>query len=73
MKAVTITTANQDMLASRYLIESWDKDERLPIGYILIADFGNEHDFDVIMEEKFNNKFTPTGEIENGFVSIVRK
>jgi len=71
MKAIVITTGNRDMLIGRYNIDN--KDEQLPLGYILIADFGNDDTFEVVTPALFTQTFTKVTDIENGFFSISRK
>lgn len=70
MKAITITAANQDMLVSRFGLEQLDRHRQLPIGYILVTDFGNDENFDVISPALFAKLFKKTGDIKNGFISI---
>jgi hypothetical protein len=70
MKAITITRANQDMLVSRFNLEPIDKNRQLPVGYILVTEFGNDETFDVITPSLFAKIFKKTGDIEHGFISI---
>ena len=71
MKAIYLTSANVGAVAARYLIKEEEYQERLPLGYYVIADFGNEDYFDVVTEAKFNIFFTKTGDIDNGWISVV--
>lgn len=70
MKAIFITKTNRDFLASRYRVNEEDLDLRLPLGYYLVADFGNEDNYDLLSESIFNSMFIKTGEIDNGWSSI---
>jgi hypothetical protein len=70
MKAIKITTTNIDMLASRYTIDKLDYEDRLPIGYILVTDFGNDDTFDVLTQENFDVAFTMGLELANGFFEV---
>jgi len=72
-KAILITTSNQDKLASRYNLEKWEYDERLPLGFYLVTDFGNEDIFDVVNPTLFNETFVVGTALENGFVDVGRK
>jgi hypothetical protein len=72
MKAIKITAANQEMLMARYQSED---PEMFPIGYVLITHFGDNGDCmhdGVITQELFDQTFETTGNLENGFVAIVR-
>lgn len=70
MKAITITAANQDMLVSRFGVNSIEKNALVPIGYILVTDFGNDETFDVITPSLFAKVFVKVGDIDNGFIAI---
>jgi hypothetical protein len=74
MKAVLITTSNQKSLAARYFIDPIDFDDRMPVGYYLVCDFGVEEHYELLTEAELNAKFDKTGEIlKNDFFEIVRK
>lgn len=74
VKAIEITEKNIDFLASRFGIPNLDKEDRLPIGYILVTDFGNDETFDVITKQRFGTYFNLTNEqLDNGFVGAVLK
>ncbi len=73
MKAIKITTQNQQMLASRHAIDTDDIDTQLPIWFWYITDFGNEETFEVVTEELFTATFNNEYRIKNGFVAIARK
>lgn len=70
MKAIRITKSTVDMLASRYNIESDELDERMPVGYILVTDFGNDDNYDLLTPEVFATKFSWGMGIANGFTEI---
>lgn len=73
MKAILITTENVNMLASRYNIETEDKEDLLPLEYILMTDFGNDDWYDVLSPPVFDANFQWGDRIENGFNIITRK
>jgi len=72
MKAIYITPANVDMLASRFAVEKEDVEEVLPDGYYLITDFGNDEKFDTLTPGLFDATFRKVADIQNGFISIER-
>ena len=72
IKAILITVENQSSLASNYSTVE-EVEEQLPVGYYLVADFGNEDTFDVVSADEFANLFTVTGPINNGYVDVVFK
>lgn len=71
-KSILITKTTQKMLASRHMIDEWDIDAVLPIGYYYVVDFGNEGDlpFETVTPEVYAEKFIVGEEIENGFVEV---
>ena len=74
MKAVLITKTNVDFLASRFSIEDIDIPDRLPIDFILVTDFGNDENFDVLTKTKFNIQFDATGvKLDNDFFEVEKK
>lgn len=70
MKAIKITTANRQMLASRYDVDVEDFDSVLPIDYYFITDFGNEETFEVITPALFNAAFIVVSNLLNGFQEV---
>lgn len=72
MKAILITKANQAMLASRYNMEEFDISARLPVGYYLVTDFGNEETFETLTPELFAQTYVKIEDIKNEFISIAR-
>jgi hypothetical protein len=70
MKAIKITVENQERLASKYQVEPDDIPDVLPKGMWLVADFGNEENFDVLSDMNYENTFTELGPIENDFIAI---
>ena len=73
MKAIKITTKNRDILASRYTIEKEEYEDRLPLDFYVVTDFGNEETFDVITQEALDRVFNVGVTLENGWLEIVRK
>lgn len=73
-KGITITERNRPMLASRFVVDKLDWPDMLPLGYILVTDFGNDEKFDTLTETNFDKFFIKTNEkIQNGFFSIMPK
>lgn len=71
MKAVLITKDNQESLSSRYLVN--DVEDEMPIGYVLIVDFGVEDHFDLVTVRFFNRHFKFVGRpLKNDFSEIVQ-
>ena len=69
MKAVLITKSNQASLGSRFMVD--DVLEEIPIGYVLVTDFGNDEKFDLLTVENLNAKFVATGvTLDNGFYEV---
>ena len=72
MKAVVITINNQQELMARY--GSSDLEE-FPIGYVLVAEFGDNGDprlIGVLSEANFIAKYTTGEALKNGFYSVTR-
>lgn len=73
MKAVRITKENVDFLATRFGVETEDKEDLLPVGYVLVTDFGNDEKFDVLTVDIFNHNFNETGvTLDNDFFEVER-
>jgi hypothetical protein len=70
MKGILITTANIDTLVSRYNIETEDKEDLLPLEYILVTDFGNDDWYDVVSPPIFDANFEWGDPIDNGFMIV---
>ena len=70
-KGIKITKENQKSLMSKFSKD--DAEELFPIGYWLIADFGDDETFDTLTEDTFNELFVIAGEILNGFSAIQRR
>lgn len=70
MKAIKISSSNIDMLAARYGVETDDRSTRLPKGFYLVTDFGNEDTYDIVSEAVITAQFTVGQELNNGFVEI---
>lgn len=73
MKGILITKDNIDMLAGRYNIEAEDKEDLLPLEYILVTDFGNDDWYDVLSPPVFDASFEWGDPIGNGFKIVTRK
>lgn len=75
MKGITITTANRKMLATRWNISQVDLDTELPLGHILVVDFGNEGEipYETVTQALFDETFNRLYDIENGWYAIERK
>lgn len=75
MKACLIIDSNIDMLASRYQIESEDREDRLPLGYWLVASFGDEglEPFEVVHPDALIDRYTLGEQLQNGFVELISK
>lgn len=73
MKGILITKDNVDMLVGRYAIEAEDKEDLLPIGYILVTDFGNDDWYDVLSEGVFEANYEWGDAIGNEFKVVTRK
>lgn len=73
MKAIIITTENRNMLGVRYEVEPEDYDDVLPIGYILVAEYGDHMPFETVTQEVFDQKFINLNvPLLNGFFSVMR-
>lgn len=73
MKGILITATNIDMLVSRYNIEAEDKEDLLPLEYILVTDFGNDDWYDVVSPPVFDANYVWGDPIDNGFKIITQK
>ena len=73
MKGIIITAANQSMLLNRFTT-ALDL-EQLPIGYILVTDFGNDDTFEVLTTAMFNANYevVPGEPLQNEFFAVDRK
>jgi hypothetical protein len=71
IKGVSITTANRDMLAARFMVVADDYDDVLPLGYWLVTDFGNDDNFEILTTEKFSATYTAVDPIKNGFYDLL--
>lgn len=71
MKAIKITEKNVDYLCSKFGVDTIEKEERFPLGYYAVTDFGNDETFDVITEAKFQSHFIVTEpELKNGWIGV---
>ncbi len=69
-KGIKIDEKNRPMLASRFMVDELDWPDMLPLGYILVTDFGNDEKFDTLTQENLDRFFTVGEVIENGFFAI---
>lgn len=72
MKGIIITGENQTMLLNRFTT-AHDL-EQLPIGYILVTDFGNDDTFEVLTTTVFNTNYAVvTGQdLLNDFFEVTK-
>jgi hypothetical protein len=71
MKAILISTVEiQRELMIRFNVEPGSEDDRLPLGYWCVTDFGEDLSFFTLTPEKFEATYVILEEIENGWVSI---
>lgn len=73
MKGILITEKNRGTLASRFVVEAFDQDEVLPLGYIMVTEFGNDETFSVLTTVNFNAEFEKTGvDLKDGWFEVRR-
>ena len=71
MKAILISTVDiQRDLMIRFDVAVGSEDERLPLGYWCVTDFGEDLSFFTLTPEKFADTYVIIEEIENGWVAI---
>lgn len=76
MKAILITETNRPLLASRWQVEEADWDDVLPLGYWLVADFGNngiqDGPFETLTQSFFTTTFGagPFTELEHDWIQV---
>lgn len=71
MKAILISTIDiQRELMIRFNVEPGSEDDRLPLGYWCVTDFGEDLSFFTLTAEKFEETYVVIEEIENGWVAI---
>lgn len=70
MKAITITADNQEKLRQQFA--TIQDIEQLPLGYILVGDFGRDEEFSTLTPQRFGLLFTVVGSLNNGWVDCVR-
>jgi len=70
MKGILITEATRPALASRYQLEDYEKEERLPLGYILVADFGNDYSFELLSSTVFDASFVKGAALQNDWFDM---
>ena len=70
MKAILITEKNRPELMLRFNVEPGSEDDRLPLGYWCVTDFGEDLSFFTLTPENFETSYVITETIENGWVAI---
>ena len=70
MKAILITEKNRPELMFRFDVEPGSEDDRLPLGYWCVTDFGEDLSFFTLTPENFAATYVIIEEIENGWVAI---
>lgn len=70
LKSILIDEDNRKMLGSRFDVEPEDFDDVLPLGFHLVAEFGNDETFDVVVKSTYEELFEEGDKLENGFVAI---
>jgi hypothetical protein len=71
MKAILISTVEiQRELMIRFDVEPGSEDDRLPLGYWCVTDFGEDLSFFTLTPENFATSYVITETIENGWVAI---
>jgi len=70
MKACTITKDNQNALAVQYNVDLADVEDLLPLGYVLIADFGGEWYEGVISQAQFFEFYVKGDTLENDYYLV---
>lgn len=70
-KAIQITNANVAELNNRFQKEGTGVPAA--VGYYLVAQFGEDGDYDIMSAAKFNQKYTKGATLRNGFFEAVRK
>lgn len=70
-KAILVTKSNIEQLTNRFQQEGTGV---MPaIGYYLVAQFGDDGDYDMLSPAIFNEKFTKGETLRNGFFEAVRR
>jgi hypothetical protein len=73
MKGILITKSNQSKIGVQYNIDHEDFDDLVPIGYILISDFGGEWYEGVVTLPTFDEFFLKGETLENEYFVVTRK
>lgn len=70
-KAILVTAANVQELTNRF---QHDGTGVMPaVGYYLVAQFGEDGDYDMVDSARFNAAFTRGEELRSGFFEAIRK
>lgn len=67
MKAIVITKENQSSIATQYRIDLDDMDIFLPVGFVLVAEFGSETYLGVVEKSLFDAAFATGASLENDY------
>lgn len=70
-KAIKVTSNNVDVLNKRFFRE--DSGVPAAIGYFLLANFGEDGDYDMVSAANFNEQFHEGQKLRNGFFEAVPK
>ena len=73
MKGIYITKENQTKLAVQYGIDIDDADDLVPVGYILLADFGSDYMNGTLTQSGFDLMFNKGQAIENDYFVVTVK
>jgi hypothetical protein len=73
MKGVLITAINQASLGHQYRVDPDDLDDMLPLGYILLADFGGEWYEGIITQTKFDTLYLKGDTLENDYFVVIHQ
>jgi hypothetical protein len=73
VKAILITQANQNKVAVQYAMNLDDVEDLIPIGWVLLADFGSETFAGVLTQTRFDQLYTKGQVLENDYFIAVPK
>ena len=71
-KAILVTAANREMLATRYNEEN-GTGPAIAIGYYLVSGFGDHLSYEIISAANFARLYERGPDIRNGFFEAVKK
>lgn len=73
MKGVKITAQNRAAIGHQYRVDEEDFDDMLPIGYVLVADFGGEWYEGVITQGTFDEFWVKGDPLENDYFVVTHQ